>query len=81
MTSSTLSSNGQTTIPAKVREFLHLGPSDKVIYRIENNKVVLEAARSSTEALYGAFITNKKPPTKEQVRSLKKTHYAAKQAR
>jgi AbrB family looped-hinge helix DNA binding protein len=81
MTTSTISANGQTTIPAKVREFLHLGPADKVFYRFEDNRVVLEAAVSSTEALYGAFKTDKKAPTKEQLRALRKARYAAKEAR
>ncbi len=79
MNTSTISSNGQTTIPAKVREFLNVGPSDKVIYRFEGNHVVMEAVASSTEALYGALKTTKKAPTKENLRALRKARYTAKE--
>jgi len=78
MTSSTLSQNGQTTIPAKVREFLHVGPSDKLIYRFEGNRVVLETAPSSTEALYGSLKSNRKPPALEEIQKARKAHYVRK---
>jgi len=55
MTTSTLSSNGQTTIPAKVRQFLHLETNHKILYRFEGGQVVLEPVRSSTDSLYGSL--------------------------
>lgn len=78
MTSSTLSQNGQTTIPAKVREFLHIGPSDKLIYRFEGDRVVLETAPSSTEALYGSLKSNRKPPTREEIETARAVYAARK---
>lgn len=55
MTLSTLSSNGQTTIPMEIRKLLGLEPSQKILYRVEDGKVVMEAAGASTEALYGSL--------------------------
>jgi len=63
MTTSTLSQNGQTTIPVKVRQFLHLEPNHKIFYRFEGEHVVLEPVRASTDSLYGSLKTDKKPPT------------------
>lgn len=81
MTTSTISQNGQTTIPAKVREFLHLGPSDKLVYQFEGNRIFLEPAVASTAALYGAFKSQRKPPTKEALRVARQARYARKYAR
>lgn len=78
MTTSTLSQNGQTTIPSKVREFLHVGPSDKLLYCFEGKRVFIEPAASSTQALYGTFNSRRKPPTKEALRAARKAHYAGK---
>jgi len=71
MTISNLSQNGQTTVPDKVREFLHVGPSDKLVYQFEGDRVFLEPASSSTEALYGSFKSKRTPPTKEELRAAK----------
>jgi len=81
MTTSTLSQNGQTTIPAKVREFLHIGPSDKLVYQFEGNRIFLEPAVASTEALYGVFKSGRKPPTKEELLAARQKHYSAKYSR
>lgn len=78
MTTSTLSQSGQTTIPAKVRQFLRIAPSDKLVYRFEGEKVMLEAARPSTESLYGCLRTTRKAPTRGQLHAARKTHYARK---
>lgn len=78
MTTSTLSQNGQTTIPSKVREFLQIGPSDKIVYQFEGNRVFLEPADSSTDALYGSLQSNRKPPTKAELHAARKAHYARK---
>jgi len=78
MTTSTLSQNGQTTIPAKVREFLHVRPSDKILYQFEGHRVFLEPSGSSTEALYGCLRSGRKPPTKEELRTARKASYVRK---
>ena len=81
MTTSTLSQNGQTTIPAKVRQFLHLEPNHKILYRFEGEQVVLEPVRASTASLYGSLKTDKKPPTAAQLRKARAAYGERKYAR
>lgn len=73
MTTSTLSQNGQTTIPSKVREFLGVGPSDKLVYQFEGNRVFLEPVTASTEALYGSLKSNRPPPGKEELNAARQS--------
>ncbi len=58
MTLSTLSSNGQTTIPMEIRKMLGIEPSDKILYRVENGRVFLEGMGANTEDLYGSLSPN-----------------------
>jgi bifunctional DNA-binding transcriptional regulator/antitoxin component of YhaV-PrlF toxin-antitoxin module len=81
MTTSTLSQNGQTTIPAKVRQFLHVEPNHKILYRFEGEQVVLEAMPASTASLDGSLKTGKKPPTPAQLDKLRTDYAARKYAR
>lgn len=81
MTTSTLSQNGQTTIPAKVREFLHVGPSDKILYRFDGERVFIEPASTSTEALYGSLKSNRKPPSEEELRKARTAYFIEKRGR
>ncbi len=81
MTTSTLSQNGQTTIPAKVRQFLRLEPNHKILYRFEGEHVVLEPVRASTDSLYGSLKTSKKPPTAAQLKAARVKYAARKYAR
>ena len=55
MTLSTLSKNGQTTIPIEVRNLLGLRPNQKILYRVQDGQVILEAALSTTSSLYGSL--------------------------
>ena len=81
MTTSTLSQNGQTTIPVKVRQFLRLETNHKILYRFEDGRVVLEPVRSSTEALYGSLKTITKAPTPAQLRKARADYAAKKYSR
>jgi bifunctional DNA-binding transcriptional regulator/antitoxin component of YhaV-PrlF toxin-antitoxin module len=81
MTTSTLSQNGQTTIPAKVRQFLRLEPNHKILYRFEGGHFVLEPVRASTTSLYGSLKTKKKLPTAAQLRKARAAYVARKYAR
>lgn len=81
MTTSTLSQNGQTTIPAKVRQFLHLEPNHKILYRFEGERVVLEPVRASTASLYGSLKTGRKSPTAAQLRKTRADYAGRKYAR
>ncbi|WP_404424600.1 AbrB/MazE/SpoVT family DNA-binding domain-containing protein [Thalassospira australica] len=42
MISSKLTSKAQTVIPRSVRDFLHVGPGDEILYEIRNDEVVLK---------------------------------------
>ena len=81
MTTSTLSQNGQTTIPAKVRQFLHLEPNHKILYRFEGEHVVLEPMRASTASLYGSLKTDQKPPTGAQLKAARRAYATRKYVR
>ncbi len=54
MAISSVTSKGQTTIPIKIREHLHLKPGDKVDFVIEDNgKVMLEPSTLDITELEG----------------------------
>jgi AbrB family looped-hinge helix DNA binding protein len=41
MTQSTITSKGQTTLPAHIRRALHLKTGDKILYEIQGDSVVI----------------------------------------
>ena len=58
MLHSTLTSKGQTTIPAPVREALNLKPGDKISYQVEGDRVTLRL-RPSALSLKGILSSQK----------------------
>jgi len=53
---SSVTSKGQTTIPRKIREHLHLKPGDKVDFIIEDNgRVLLEPSTLDIRELEGVL--------------------------
>lgn len=50
---STITSKGQTTIPKKVREFLHLKPKDKIVYVPDGKRVFLMPIKGTILDLKG----------------------------
>ena len=54
MPASLITSKGQTTIPKKIRDYLHLQPGDKIDFVVEEGgKVVLEPATFDVRELEG----------------------------
>ncbi|MBI1747663.1 MAG: type II toxin-antitoxin system PrlF family antitoxin [Acidobacteria bacterium] len=54
MPASLITTKGQTTIPKKIRDYLHLQPGDKIDFVIEENgRVVLEPATLDVSDLEG----------------------------
>jgi antitoxin PrlF len=54
MTASLITSKGQTTIPKRIREHLHLQPGDRIDFVVEaDGKVVLEPATLEVSDLEG----------------------------
>ena len=57
MTHSTVTSKGQTTLPAPIRRALHLKPGDRISYEIQGDAVVIRP-QPGAMAVFGAL----KPP-------------------
>lgn len=52
---SRLSSKGQTTIPAEIRDYLGLKPGDRIIYAVSDGKVELRARNLRAVDLVGVL--------------------------
>ncbi len=59
---STLTSKGQTTVPAEVREMLNLKPGDKIRYVIYGDKVFLRAKNKKAADIAGLLHDPNRPP-------------------
>ena len=65
---STVTKKGQTTLPSKLRQALHLKPGDKLSYEIEGDRVTLRV-HGGTMALAGSLASSKgKNLTIKQIR-------------
>lgn len=66
MTSSTLTSKHQTTIPKAVVEALKLRPSDQLVYEIDPDGRVILSAKTGSFQQVAEVLKNKrvKPPTR-----------------
>ncbi len=54
MLNSSITSKGQVTIPKKIREFLNVKTSDKIVFTpIEDGKVLLTTKQVPASALFG----------------------------
>ena len=51
----TLTSKGQTTVPAEVREILKLKPGDKIRYVNRNGEIIMKAKNKRAIDLIGKF--------------------------
>lgn len=62
MTTATLTSKGQTTVPKDIRDHLHLRPGDRIEFVIEaDGRVVLVSASFDAADLAGALLRPKRP--------------------
>lgn len=50
----TVTQKGQVTIPREVREYLGVGPRDKVTFRIDRGEVKIERLEGTLESAFGA---------------------------
>lgn len=53
MSTSTITSKGQTTIPKEIREYLDLRPGDKIVYYISHGEVMMWTKNKSVKDLKG----------------------------
>ena len=69
MSTSTITSKGQITLPKQIREHLHLAPGDRIDFVVEEDgEVVVRPARSRLEQLRGMLRDrNRKPVTVDQM--------------
>lgn len=65
---STLTAKGQTTVPREIREYLQLGPRQRIAFVVEEGKVVLRPEGRPMSAIVGSLRSKAKMPTKRQVR-------------
>ena len=72
METGTLSSKGQITIPKKIRDFLHIQESEKVIFiPLEEGKVLITTEQKSASSIFGILKHRKRetPASIEQMDS------------
>jgi AbrB family looped-hinge helix DNA binding protein len=61
MITGTLSSKGQVTIPKKIREFLKVETSDKIVFiPLEEGKVLITSKENPPKVLFG-MLKHRKP--------------------
>jgi AbrB family looped-hinge helix DNA binding protein len=67
MSTSTITSKGQTTIPKDIRDRLHVQPGDRIEFIILDGTVVVRAANRKISDLRGFLPKPKKAVTLEQM--------------
>jgi antitoxin PrlF len=67
MSTSTITSKGQTTIPKDIRDRLHVQPGDRIEFIIQDGAVVMRAANRKISDLRGFLPKPKKAVTLEQM--------------
>ncbi len=78
MAISILTKKGQTTIPKEIRAFLKLEAKDKIIYQVENDKVIMRPLKGSILDLRGSVKTEEKPVDFERIRKVTRKRIAHK---
>jgi AbrB family looped-hinge helix DNA binding protein len=68
--SSTVSAKGQTTLPKEIRDYLQLGPRQRVSFVVEEGKVVLRPEGRPLSALAGSLRGKAPAPAKGQARKI-----------
>ena len=62
----TLTSKGQTTIPAEVRDYLGLKPGDKIRYVRRNGEIILKAKNRRLIDFAGCLHDPDRPPLSDE---------------
>ena len=62
-----VTSKGQVTIPAVVRQLLGLRKNDKVAFKVEGNTVTVEPVQATLQAAYGAVEPITRPEDFERI--------------
>lgn len=64
----TITTKGQVTIPAKVRELLGVKPHDKILFRVTEGRVELLPAPMTLEAAFASVTPRNRPEDFKQIR-------------
>lgn len=67
----TITQKGQVTIPVAIRNILKLEPSSKLIFSIEEERIMAQPVKSDFLSLYGSLKTkDKKPADLKKIRQI-----------
>ena len=73
MANSVLSSKGQTTIPKSIRDFLQVGPNDRISFiPMHDGSVRIVPLKNSAKVLKGFFKAHKKVTSDEMDAAIRK---------
>ncbi len=78
MAVSIVTTKGQTTIPKVIRAFLKLEAKDKILYQVENDKVIMRPLKGDILDLRGSVKTEEKPVDFEKTRKVTRKRIASK---
>ncbi len=78
MAVSIVTTKGQTTIPKAIRAFLKLEAKDKILYQVENDKVIMRPLKGDILDLRGSVKTEEKPVDFEKIRKVTRKRIASK---
>ena len=66
----TITDKGQVTIPVAIRNILRIEPSSRLIFSIEEERIIAEPVKNDFLDLYGSIKTNKKTLSIKSVRRI-----------
>ena len=78
---STLTSKGQTTIPAAVRKQLGLKTGDGLVYSIKGDEIIIKPAKGTLLDAYASVKPKKRPENFSRVRRQVRRERARKRAK
>ena len=78
MAVSILTTKGQTTILKEIRAFLKIEAKDKILYQVENDKVIMRPLKGDILELRGRVKTEEKPIDFGKIRKETKKRIARK---
>jgi antitoxin PrlF len=81
MSSSTITSKGQVTIPKQIRDELDLREGDRVFFVRRGNEITLKVLRGNILQLRGSVRASKQPKSFEKIRQETKEKIASRVAR
>ncbi len=76
----TLTSKGQVTIPSRIRRELGLKKHDKLVFRLVDGKLVVEAMPMKLEAVYGSVEPINRPEDFDAIRRIAREERAERTA-